>query len=94
MIGCCKDKSHQSGVQTSPSPRTAVRRPPAAGEPGVASSDKQTWFRCVMAAVRGLAAIVSSAAETNEAAGGGGRLEALLHVDSSIFRPSLLAAKV
>lgn len=67
---------------------------PAAGERQVAPSDRQTWFRRLKAAIRGLAAIVSSAAASNDASDGGARLEALLHFDSSIFRPSLLAAKV
>lgn len=84
------------GMETSSSPRTAARRVPGAGECGVASADNQTGFRCFNAAVRGLAAIVSSATASNEGSGSGGaaRLEALLRFDSSIFRTSLLAAKV
>lgn len=71
-----------------------MKRVPAAGEHQAVSSDKQTGLRCMKAAVRGLAAIVSSAAASNDASDGGARLEALLHFDSSIFHPSLLAAKV
>lgn len=71
-----------------------LKRVPAAGERQVPCSDRQTRFRRLKAAIRGLAAIVSSAAASNDASDGGARLQALLRFDSSIFRPSLLAAKV
>lgn len=71
-----------------------VAHVPAAGERQVASSDSQPRFRRLKAAIRSLAAIVSCAAASNDASDGGARLQALLHFDSSIFRPSPLAAKV